>query len=108
MAAMPSERLWGGFGHARLWGCVGNLPRVGTTAREAVPMGAPLQSCPATGGDIWVTQELLAGMEPGAESVRRALGAEDGVRLDGPTLCLHLSGGWCNSLSLACSYLIAE
>lgn len=37
--------------------------------------------------------EVLAGMEPGAESVRRALGAEDGVRLDDPMLCLHLPGG---------------
>lgn len=37
--------------------------------------------------------EPLAGMEPGAECARMALGAEDGVRLDDPILFLHLSGG---------------
>lgn len=25
LTVMPSERLWGGLGHMRLWGCAGNL-----------------------------------------------------------------------------------
>lgn len=108
----PTERFWGGRGHVRLWDCVRSL-----LSGDNEGGSCPEPSCHGRGhlGDRRGWDRAVEGVMGWGEHrdraqcapyvwwgflagwslvlVRMALGAEDGVRLGDPTLCLHLPGG---------------